>query len=320
MLIKSYQINADRRLTSDNDKLVKMDEVKKEPAVKKDGSSVIYAGDLNLQQDKMALHNIQAQRKALKLVLDTFKTDAGLDDSLRSMEQSVQMYDDEALKNIHERNRINELSSGLEEQYGISKDSQEYEDLQLLRKQSDLSRTGRTGELSDEEKNRLASINNLTDYQKQALEFDNMASEFGSRADSANRVRNIIKVTIADIKRERLKRDPMVGTSQEADEIIADAAKETVGMYMNEVKENIDDKLDEMKETKDKLEEKQKEEEELKSKKEPQANEQNTQNMGNKIEETDSKFDSLHNKIEELGFIKKMLEEDIKGIVVDKLL
>lgn len=334
MLIKSYQVNTDIKKTPINNEQTRTNKENKLTESRKNESSVVFAGDLNLSQDNIALHNIQAQRKALKLVLDTYKGDEGLDDNVRILENSVKSYDEEVLMNINERKHIEELRGGLEEQYGISKDSKEYEDLKLIRREKELSKEGRINELTDQEKKRLASIGDLTSYQKQSLEYDSMIGEYQNRADSANMARSAVKTVITDIKIDRLKSDPMVSASKSAEEIISDAAKEAAGMYMGEVKDNVDKQMEQMGETIDKLQEKEKEEEAKKA--EIKDNEEkNNETLGSKNVESGSaaagsssdkvridgqNYKSFYNVIEELGLMKKMIDEDMKGIAVDKLL
>lgn len=280
----------------------------------------VDARELNLQQDTMLSKQIQAQKKALKHILDAFGVEQGISNSIHEHSKKAEELMEEANMNLSEAKRLEGLKSNLKKTYDISDDSAEQKDLELLEKQERIDRRESNEELSVEEKKRLSEMGPLTEYQTDALEYEKAILEFNSRAKDA--IENAVnKNRVAEaLKIEQGKLHVQVDAQKTADDIMEQASKEILGMLLDEAKDHVDDKIEENKEETEKLAEKEAEKEKLKEKNEP-ANEavigQTVGQLGN-LAEADGVKNKIQEEIRNLVAKQKMLEEDVKGLEVDQ--
>ena len=196
-----------------------------------------------------------------------------------------------------------------------------------------------------EEYDRLAEIHKkpLTGYQKQALELNNYAAGHKREIRRADYGMTAEKQNVSRIKLERLKTHAMVDAQGAADDIMDAANDEIIGMLVQEVKDQQDEKMDEAKEKADEaMKEKEKREEKLDEMKLERAIERamiegtdeaveeaeriKRQNDSPDIQMTDmvdlaDSADLKKSVDQNLGDIKssmKVLEADLKGIKVDE--
>lgn len=92
-------------------------------------------------------------------------------------------------------------------------------------------------------------------YQKEMLELDKNESVYKQTIEDNNKSIVSENAIIRGIHLERLKTHDMVDTSKQADKIIESANKDIIGMMIEDVKENIDDKFEENQEKAEKKEE-----------------------------------------------------------------
>lgn len=280
----------------------------------------VDARELNLQQDTVLSKQIQAQKKALKHILNAFGVEQGISDSINEHIKKAEELTEEANMNLSESKRLERLKSDLKKSYDIADDSMEQKDLELLEKQERIERRESNEELSVEEKKRLSEMGPLTEYQTAALEYEKAILEFNSRAkdaiDSAinkNRVAEKLKI-------EQGKLYVQVDAQKAADDIMEQASKEILGMILNEGKDLVDDKIEENKEEVEKRAEKEAEKERLKEKNEPTKEAvigQNVSQLGN-IAEADGVINKVQEELRNMVAKQKMLEEDVKGLEVDQ--
>lgn len=280
----------------------------------------VDARELNLQQDTVLSKQIQAQKKALKHILDAFGVEQGISNSIHEHSKKAEELMEEANMNLSEAKRLEGLKSDLKKTYDIADDSAEQKDLELLEKQERIDRRESNEVLSVEEKKRLSEMGPLTEYQTAAFEYEKAILEFNSRAKDA--IENAInKNRVAEaLKIEQGKLHVQVDAQKTADDIMEQASKEILGMLLDEAKDHVDDKIEENKEEAEKLAEKEAEKEKLKEKNEP-ANEavigQTVGQLGN-IAEADGVKNKIQEEIRNLVAKQKMLEEDVKGLEVDQ--
>ncbi len=222
---------------------------------------------------------------------------------------------------------------------------QEQQDLLLLEKEQDYKNGVLDEGLTDEEYDRLAEIHKkpLTGSQKQALELNNYAAGHKREIRRADYGMTAEKQNVSRIKLERLKTHAMVDAQGAADDIMDAANDEIIGMLVQEVKDQQDEKMDEAKEKADEaMKEKEKREEKLDEMKLERAIERamiegtdeaveeaeriKRQNDSPDIQMTDmvdlaDSADLKKSVDQNLGDIKssmKVLEADLKGIKVDE--
>lgn len=281
----------------------------------------IDASELNLQQDTVLSKQIQAQKKALKHILNAFGVEQGISDSINEHIKKAEELTEEANMNLSEAKRLEGLKSNLKRTYDIADDSMEQRDLELLEKQERIERRETKEVLSVEEKKRLSEMGPLTEYQTAALEYEKAIFEFNTRAKDAidnafykNRVAEALKI-------EQGKLHVQVDAQKAADDIMEQASKEIVGMLLNEGKDLVDDKIKENKEEAEKRAEKEAEKEKLKEKKESIEKKvvigETITKLGN-IAEADSVKNKIQTEIRIMVAKQKMLEEDVKGLEVDQ--
>ncbi len=220
------------------------------------GGKSIFAGSFNLQNNNnIELKRKLAQKRAMKIVSDTFASEQKIDGSMDEMR--AQQLKQETLENKKSIKEIQEQREKLMGDYNVTEESQEHKDLELLRKETS------GGKLSDEEKERLATIheNGLTNYQKDMLELDGQEEVYQRLASQKESAFKSISGSLADMQIERLKKHPMVDSTKQADEIMEAANKELVGDLYAEAKDHIDEKMEEAKEKAEEKAEKKEEEE-----------------------------------------------------------
>lgn len=226
----------------------------------------VFAGNLNLTADPVAKRRQEAQEQAWKIVGNAWKNDRAVDEAIQArrdhhaqMEQ-LKKESVEALAGVHEDEQV------LQELYGVADDSEEQQDLELLKKEQDLkNKVARTG-LTPEEWARLEEIHKkpLTEYQQRALELNEQAGNYKLQIEDADRQMQDDTSDIYSIKQERLKSNPML-EAQKAADAIKDAANENIkGMLVQDAVDHMDEKLEEAAEkAEDAMKEKEEREEQL---------------------------------------------------------
>lgn len=281
----------------------------------------VDASGLNLQQDTVLSKQIQAQKKALKGILNAYGIEQGISDSINEHLKKAEELTEEANMNLSKVKRLEGLKSELKKTYDIGDDSMEQKDLELLVKQERIERRETKEVLSVEEKKRLSEMGPLTEYQTAALDYEKAILEFNTRAKDAvnnsfynNRVAEALKI-------EQGKLHVQVDARKAADDIMEQATKEIIGMLLDEGKDRVDDKIEENKEEAEKRAEEEAQKEKLKEKNESATKEvvigQTISQLGD-IAEADSAKNKLQTEIRIMVAKQKILEEDVKGLEVDQ--
>lgn len=282
---------------------------------------------LKAKFDPIAAKKAEAQQKAMKIVGDAFANERKIDDDLDSRREKIktlQAERGEANKAIRE---IEDSRALLRDEYGISVDSQEEQDLKLLEKEIDAKMPGNSVKITEEEAKRIAEIkkNGLSEYQERSLGMKEHEFTYAKNAYEAEQEIKLENQIIAATKLERLKTHPMVDVKKEADAIMDEASKELIGMLVDEAKEYIEQEAEEKKEAaKEEAEEKEKLEAQIekakaKRKEEEKMNEEILEgvaaatNTSNDMKEAQQEIKDMMNKM-------KLIEDDIKGATVDKSL
>ena len=293
---------------------------------KKENKTNFFAGNLNsdLFQNELIEKKKEARKKAMKVVGDAFHADQEIDLNLQERREKIASLNRENQKLLHQIEEIDKSQKQLMDQYGITEDSQEQKDLELLRKKDRWLR-GKGEALTKEELEYVGKLEKegLTDYQRCQREWDKEKNHFQSQVDKNNVAMIEENAIIRGMKLERLKHAPMVGAQKEAKKILENASKEVVGMIVEEAKDTLEEKRKEEKEKAEKLEEEQKEQEAFiqKQKEKKREVEEFIENMpmeemismGQLKEEIKQEIKNIVNEM-------KLVAEDIKGATVDESL
>lgn len=103
-----------------------------------------------MPQDKIWQKKQQAQKQALKVVKDAWDGDRKIDADLAARGEKIRALEDESAGAKKELAAYEEEKETLRESYGVSADSEEQKDLELLLKQREAERVGSGVQLTKE--------------------------------------------------------------------------------------------------------------------------------------------------------------------------
>lgn len=313
----------------------------------KNGS--INMNELDGKLDSILMRKEQAQKKALKVVGDAWDAEKKIDMDLEKRRTHIEELEEDINENMDIIDSNNAHKAELQQLYGVSDDSQEQKDLELMEKAQRAKRPNTRVRLTKEEQERLNEIADkpLSEYQQRVLNIDNENSFFQKNIDDAQKGIREETGAIRAIKLERLKEHGMVDALKEADEITADASKDIIGMLVGEAQDHVDETLeDKREEAEEKAEEKEEQEEkieedkiedevqqeeleikqeenrdaeEIKAEQRQNAREQADllQEVGENIIMPSTTAAKAQAEIKEMLQRMKLLEEDLKGAKVD---
>lgn len=299
------------------------------------GPASLLSGSFDPIEQKRAM----VRKQAFKVVGDTFAGDRKLDEDFKEREGKMDHYKNvmgNARKQIRE---IDKMKSQIREEYGVAPDSQEQKDLELLERYQK-----NPMDMTTEEWDRVAEIQKegYTDYQKRALEINAYKAPYEQELKEAKKGYLEENAAVRSMALERLKKDPMVSASKEADKILESGSKDIIGMLKDEAVDHIDEKLEEEiekaeerkeeeKQEQEKLDEAKKRREELealanpeKAEKEHPSESESDVLSADPLTESILKMDGVKSDVQqevsEMMTKMKLVAEDLKGIKVDELI
>jgi len=285
------------------------------------GNYVIFAGDSNSKTDTIMQHRKQAQKKAMKIVTDTYRNEKKIDDGLVNKKERIKDLQVESSSLNDEVNKIEGWIKEAQIENNVTDGSDELKDLELLIKRKASQKIGSDITLTEEEKERLDGIEKLTVFQEKALRYDAVADIYREQMKNNQKEIGAVGAIITAVKIERLKYHAMSDADNEKDETIIAAAKEEIGLLINEAKEHNDEKREvEEEASKEKAEEAEEKEEVLKRAKETKSREKELQidsSEVQEIQEASINQSELQIELKKVMQEEKLLEEDLKGIVLD---
>lgn len=225
----------------------------------------VFAGNLKEQGPESALEKKRrdAIADAVRVVKRQFaedgKTDAGLKESRSNIDNAKAQAQaaNEQIKIIEEE-RVK-----LKEEYGITDDSEQEKQLDIIRK----AQNDGVGSLTDEENEVLASMEGYTDYQYRALALDAVKGMFQQEITGAQGDIRVETSGIRATKQALLEvswKHSMTGASIQEDGKRYAIGKELLGAGMSEIKNHLDEELEKLvEEAKEREKEKQEQEEKL---------------------------------------------------------
>ena len=326
-------------------------------AQKSDNTTSIFAGDLGIgmQNDIITQRKQSAQRRALKIIGDAWNSDRKIDRTLDGYRDKIAQLKAEMNENLDQIDLRDEWKEKLRQEYGVGEDSQEQQDLKLLEKEADVEantyrRNTKPIYLTDEEKERLAEIHEqgLTEYQERSMKLHGQQNSLKTANDKLQTQIQGYNQAIEATKQERLKSHEMVDAQKRADEVLAEASKEVIGLLIDEAKDHVDDEFEEQvedakKKAEEKAEQEKKIEERNEKKEELEAriDEAHARNIEQEEQRREAEERSREDadilegmtdvgmsglgataadvkaEIREMLHKMKLLEEDLKGSVID---
>lgn len=282
--------------------------------------------DMSDNENPIFMRKNQLKKGAMKIVTDAFAGDQKIDKRIEGHQNKVQELTRQANDAVGEMNRLKEQQANLKKSLGITDDSQEQKDFELLKKAYDISKGYSKESLTKEETERIKNMGPVTEYQEASMEYYKMEAEFKDRMYKANDAIANENRTIEAIKLARAKIHPIVDAKKEADKILDAAGKEVVQQLLDEVKDNVDEKIEEANEKAEEIKDKNKEKEEKRDKdiirkdsdaKADQYGERRV-NDGDQVHEPDIDWSAAHKKMKQLLKAQRMLGEDIKGLEINE--
>ena len=159
----------------------------------------------------------------MKVITDAMVKDQKMDETMDEHRNLIHALEDEISQSLDEIDAISASQEQLKQEYGITDDSREQQDLELLVKRKESMKPGSSAELTDEEKSRLKEIDErgLTDYQTRVLKLEDDKGIYQSKIEKNRAQIAGENSVIRGMKMERLKmkRQPMQTAKEEADEI-----------------------------------------------------------------------------------------------------
>lgn len=313
----TYYKNAENEKTQEKQKDVK------DKQQNRGGS--IFAGDLKLGQSDLIAKKDKMKKNAMKILTDAFSDDQKIDEGLDKHRSKIADLEKEASQASGEMNRIDELKEALKETYGITEDSTEQKDLELLEKKKSIDRGLSDAVLTREEKERLKNMGPATEYQQAALEYHDIQLTWQERLskirDSITKENQIIE----SVQLARLKVHPIVDAQKDSKKMIEAAGKELIGGLMEEAKEKIDETIEDNADKASEIKEKEKKQEDAvradKKEEKKKAKKKNDITVPEESEQpVEVDWSKLLRQIKSMADKENLLEEDIKGLSVDQQL
>lgn len=251
-----------------------------------------YAGSIGIQQPQenvVAEKRATAMEKAKKLLGDVFAAEKSVDDDLKERAGRIKESEQAIVDANKELAQFEEEKEKLKEQYGVTGEE--------------------TEEMLPEE------------YKMQRDELTRYGEPYRTTIANARKTIEEEQKVIAAVKVERLKTDPMIAASKEADELLESAEEEIYGILIDEAVDNIEEDAKKAKEKQEALEE-QEELEEAKRKEREEHREQTdlSELPMQKLLTLEQFRGEMQQEVDNMLTDMKLLAEDIKGSIVDEIL
>ena len=271
-----------------------------------------------------------AQKQAMKLVKDAFSGDQATKQNIEDLKAQKAEKVAEYQEKMQQIGNISAEKDKLRETYGISKDSQEQKDLEILEKYQNNKLGFFSDDFSKEEIDRLKELANepRTEYQKQLLSLNGKKAALQSDADLMQQQIMVLTQNQSDAKVDQLKSQDMLKAGDAAEEIQKAASDEIVGMVIADAKEKLDKELEEKKEEAEKKAEEKEEQDERIEKAKEERKEDREMIEGDLDAEklqADASFqkqsvtqsEETTQRINQIMKKNHLINEDLKGIEID---
>lgn len=254
------------------------------------GKIRLFAGNIVTQNPldiQIAEKRTTAMEKARKLVGDVFAAEKSVDDDLAERANRIKESEQAIVDANKELAAFEEEKEKLKEQYGV------------------------TGEETEEQL--------PAEYKMQRDELTRYGEPQRQVINEAKKVIEEERRVIAAITVERLKTDPMVGASEQAEELLASAEEEITGIVMDAAVNNLKEQAEEAKEKQEAEEEKAELEEAKRKEREERRKE--AEHLDIPMQELlhlEQTRGEMKQEVDNMLTEMKLLAEDIKGSVVDE--
>ena len=289
-----------------------------------DGKSPLAGNSIIDQRKKMA------GKQAMKLISDAWAKDTKSQESIDRLRELKAQKTDELYDKKKSMADIESQKELLMKEYGVTEDSDEMKELELLKKYQNNRMGVLTGDFTDEEIEKLKSLQGTTrsEFQARYLELNDAYNQYQNDYDDIEDDLRVLNANI-ELQKNELNASQGMGKAQDAADAILDAAsKEAIGLMMQEAKENIDKTAEEEKEKAEKAKEEKEELQERIDKTKERNEEQKEiieeateaakidQSINAKSQDTSS-VEEAQRSINKILKENNLISDDIKGIEID---
>ncbi|MBQ8527831.1 MAG: hypothetical protein IJ429_05085 [Lachnospiraceae bacterium] len=283
-------------------------------------------------QDPVAERKAQAFEKARKIVSDAFAGEQKIDKEMQELRDLSARLVKENKEKLDQTSQNKTEMDDLKQIYGISDESREQKDLEILMKKND-SYYDPSVRLTEEEQKRYQEIMTAgkTEYQSRMMERYEENNRLQSEMQENLMAIHANGSALRFIKGERLKTNP-IGEAEDAARKVLDAESDVitgmlVGDAIDHMQEELSEKVEEaekqaeqtaekeeqIEKVQEKVEEQKQQAEELREETKEATRPMNPEDIVQIQEQIQAEIDKV---LEEL----KLLAEDLKGNAVDKLI
>lgn len=285
----------------------------------------IFAGDLKLGQSDLIAKKDKMKKNAMKILTDAFSEEQKIDKGLDKHRSKIADLEKEASQAVGEMNRIEELKEALKDTYGVTEDSTEQKDLELLEKKKSIGRGLSDAVLTKEEKERLKSMGPATEYQQAVLNYHDIQLTWQEKLSNIRDTIIMENRIIESVQQARLKVHPIVDAKKDSKKMVEAAGKELIGGLMEEAKEKIDETIEDNEDKASEIKEKEKKQEEAvradKKEEKKKAKKKSDITVPEESEQPkEVDWSKLLRMVKIAANEANLLEEDIKGLSVDQQL
>lgn len=283
-------------------------------------NGTVFAGNLNnMTADRIEQKREQARKQAAKMVMDQFGRDNEITDGLNELRARNDAIRKEQSGLNDQIDYFKQEQEALKERYGITDDSQEQKDLELLRRANNAFKAGGGAALeqgfSKEELEQVAAMGEPTEYQQRALAYDKIIESLDDQKEELEKERRSNTSAVVETKRELVKNTGMIKAGDAAQDILDSASDEIRGMMWEDAKKHMDEEMEKLVEAaKEAAEKKEEQEEKLEAAKEDKEEQKE---LVETIQDGISDQEKLQSEIEKIMKEAELLKEDMKGLVVD---
>ncbi|MCL2252968.1 MAG: hypothetical protein FWC09_00855 [Lachnospiraceae bacterium] len=276
----------------------------------------LSSGNPNAPSGKVSQKQNHAQEKAMGIIKRAFAGERKIDENVTRHKMRIVSLEGDIRRNLEEIKLIQQKQDDLQELYGIGNDDKEQKDLRLLLKQN----------LSEEEAKYVSKLyeNGLSDYQQRCLKIESEKAIYRTLNESILAEISEENDNIHTIMEERKKHNPMKDATEAAEEVLVVANQEAKEIALQEIVGKIEK---ESREFKEKLVEKLAEEQKDRANSSRDANESKSTSkeqsdyfaeISNDTASQSNSHDQINKDIKHILVEMNMVEEDVKGAVVDK--
>ena len=261
-----------------------------EKAEKQSGRISVFAGGIGVQNpldDRIEEKRTIAMKKAKKMISEVFVAEKSVDDDLRERAKRIKESEQVIVDANKELAKLEEEREKLKEQYGV---------------------TGEETEAMLPEEYKMHR-DDLKKYREPYFEI----------IGEAQKVIRAEEKIISAVKVERLKSNPMVETSKQAEGILASAEEEIAGMVMDAAVENVQEEAKEAREKQKELEEKEELEAAKRKEREERRKKAELADMPmQELLQLEQVRGEMKQEVDQMLVEMKLLADDIKGSMVDE--